>query len=75
MKELERTFPEGELHVILDNSSTHSTSDVQAWLNTHERIHFQFTPTSASWLNQVEGFFSILTRRSIRLRIPVDSRQ
>ena len=66
MKKLKRAFPRGELHVILDNSSTHSTPDVQDWLATNKRVTFHFTPTSASWLNQVESFFSILTRRSIR---------
>ena len=66
MKKVERTFPCGALHVILDNSSTHSTPDVEEWLARNKRVTFHFTPTSASWLNQVEGFFSILTRRSIR---------
>ena len=66
MKKIARTFPRRELHVILDNSSTHSTPDVQAWLAANPRVTFHFTPTSASWLNQIEGFFSILTRRSIR---------
>lgn len=66
MKKIARTFPRGELHVILDNSSTHSTPDVQDWLAANDRVKFHFTPTSASWLNQIEGFFSILTRRSIR---------
>ena len=56
----------GELHVILDNSSTHKTPEVQAWLERHPRIHFHFTPTSASWLNMIEAWFSILTRQSIR---------
>lgn len=66
MRKLARTFPRRELHVILDNSSTHSTPDVNDWLAANERVKFHFTPTSASWLNQIEGFFSILTRRSIR---------
>ena len=66
IKKLARAFPRRELHVILDNSSTHSTPDVQDWLASNPRVKFHFTPTSASWLNQVEGFFSILTRRSIR---------
>jgi transposase len=56
----------GELHVILDNSSTHKTPEVQAWLERHPRIHFHFTPTGASWLNMIEAWFSILTRKSIR---------
>lgn len=65
MKRVERTFLKGELHVILDNSSTHATPAVQEWLTAHPRVKFHFTPTSASWLNQVESFFSILTRRSL----------
>lgn len=66
LKRLDRTFRRGELHVILDNSSSHKTPEVYDWLGTHPRIVFHFTPTSASWLNQVEGFFSILTRRSLK---------
>lgn len=61
-----RKYPTGELHIIIDNSSTHSTDDVSVWLAKHPRVHFHFTPTSASWLNQVEGFFGILTRKSVR---------
>lgn len=56
----------GELHVILDNSSTHKTPEVQTWLERHPRVHFHFTPTGASWLNMIEAWFSILTRKSIR---------
>ncbi|MFQ5947185.1 MAG: IS630 family transposase [Anaerolineae bacterium] len=56
----------GELHVILDNSSTHKTPEVQAWLQAHPRVHFHFTPTGASWLNLIEAWFSALTRKSIR---------
>lgn len=55
-----------ELHVILDNSSTHKTPDVNKWLEDHPLIHFHFTPTGASWLNLVEAWFSILTRKSVR---------
>lgn len=66
MQKLAREYPNQELHVILDNSSAHKTPDVMEWKALHPRITFHFTPTSASWLNQVEGFFSILTRRSLR---------
>ena len=52
--------------MILDNSSTHKTKEVDAWLKEHPRFKFHFTPTSASWLNAVEGWFGILTRRSVR---------
>lgn len=66
MKLVASENPRRELHVVLDNSSTHGTPDVVAWLKKNPRIHFHYTPTSASWLNQVEGFFGILTKQSLR---------
>ena len=66
LKRLARGYRGQELHVILDNSSTHKTPAVQAWLRAHPRVHFHFTPKGASWLNLVEAWFSILTRKSIR---------
>jgi len=66
MRRVARAYPEGDLHVVLDNVSTHSTPDVKAWLARHPRITFHFTPTSASWMNQVETWFGILTRQAIR---------
>ena len=60
-----RAYPDQELHVIFDNSSTHSTPEVRASLVAHPRLHFHYTPTSASWLNQVEGFFGILGKQSL----------
>jgi transposase len=66
LKRLVRGYRGQELHVILDNSSTHSTPAVQAWLAAHPRVHFHFTPKGASWLNMVEAWFSILTRKSVR---------
>ena len=63
---LVRAFPRKPLHVVLDNSSTHSTPEVMAWLERHPRVHFHFTPTSASWLNMVEIWFSILTKQQVR---------
>lgn len=65
MKTVVRRYPRRELHVILDNSSTHGTPDVKAWLVEHPQVHFHYTPTSASWLNQVEGFFGILGKQSL----------
>ena len=67
MRKVVRAYPDCELHVILDNSSTHSTPDVRAWLALHPAVHFHYTPTSASWLNQVEGFFGILGKQSLSL--------
>jgi transposase/DNA-binding Xre family transcriptional regulator len=66
VKLLHRRHRRRDLHVILDNSSTHSTPAVRAWLHAHPRVHFHFTPTGASWLNLVEVWFSILTRKSVR---------
>lgn len=65
MKKVVRSYPDQELHVILDNSSTHGTPDVQTWLSEHPEVHFHYTPTSASWLNQVEGFFGVLGKQSL----------
>lgn len=56
----------GELHCILDNSSSHKTPAVQGWLTEHPHVHFHFTPTGASWMNMIEAWFSVLTRKSIR---------
>jgi transposase len=66
LKILSRRYRSRDLHVILDNSSTHKTPDVRAWMEAHPRVHFHFTPTGASWLNMVEAWFSILTRKSVR---------
>jgi len=64
---VERKVPAGKIiHVILDNYGTHKHPKVDKWLSNHPRWVFHFTPTSASWLNAVEGFFSIITRRRIR---------
>ena len=67
MKKVARTYPDQELHVVLDNSSTHNTEEIRAWLQTQPRIHFHYTPTSASWLNQIEGFFGILAKQSLSI--------
>lgn len=54
------------LHLIVDNYATHKTPAVRRWLARHPRFHLHFTPTSASWLNQVEGFLAEITRKRIR---------
>ena len=66
LHQLIRAYPRRPLHVVLDNSSTHSTPEVRAWLERHTRVHFHFTPTSASWMNMVEIWFSILTTQQVR---------
>ena len=55
-----------QVHVILDNYATHKTPDVKRWLIRHSRFHLHFTPTHASWLNMVESWFSLLSRRVLR---------
>ncbi|MEJ7782938.1 MAG: IS630 family transposase [Solirubrobacteraceae bacterium] len=55
-----------QIIAISDNLSTRGTQEVQDWLAAHPRWSFQFTPTHASWLNQVEIFFSILVRRLLK---------
>src|SRR3954454_18060533 len=64
---IEVAVPAGKLvHVVLDNYATHKHPKVQAWLDRHPRWTFHYTPTSGSWLNAVEGFFSAMTRRRLR---------
>jgi len=70
---VERSVPKGlSVHVILDNYGTHKTPEVETWLRQHPRVHFHFTPTSASWLNLVERLFSELSTRQLR-RLAVNS--
>lgn len=65
MNDLMKDIPlEQEVHVILDNYSTHKKND--EWLKAHPNVTFHFTPTSASWLNMVEIWFGILTRRTLK---------
>jgi transposase len=58
--------PDKEIHIICDNYATHKHPKVEAWQKRHPRFHFHFTPTSASWLNQVERFFRDLTTKQLR---------
>jgi len=55
-----------EVHLILDNYSTHKTAEVKRWLQRHPRYHLHFTPTHSSWINQVERWFALLTQRQIK---------
>ena len=72
LKRVARAYPRRRLHIVLDNYHTHKHDDVQQWLTKHPRITLHFTPTSGSWLNLVEVFFSIITRQAIR-RVSFDS--
>ena len=64
---VERAVPAGKIvHAIADNYATHKHPEVREWLADHQRWVFHFTPTSASWINAVENFFPVITRRRIR---------
>jgi transposase len=67
LKLIDRQTPvELDLHLIVDNYATHKKAEVQQWLSKHPRFHIHFTPTSSSWSNLVERFFSTLTDKCLR---------
>jgi len=66
LKAVARAYPRRRLHVVCDNYHTHKHADINAWLDKNPRVTLHFTPTSGSWLNLVEVFFSIITRQAIR---------
>jgi len=67
LRAIDRAMPKRrDLHLIADNYATHKHPKVKAWLARHRRFHMHFTPTSASWLNQVERFFGAITAARIR---------
>ena len=66
LRQVAKAYPRRKLHIVCDNYGTHSHPDVRAWLAKHPRVTLHFTPTSGSWLNMVEVFFSIITRQAIR---------
>ena len=66
LKTVARAYPRRKLHVVCDNYHTHKHDDINAWLVKNPRVTLHFTPTSGSWLNMVEVFFSIITRQAIR---------
>ncbi len=67
LNKINRETPaERELHLIVDNYATHKHPKARAWLERHPRFNFHFTPTSASWLNAVEGFFAKLTKQRLK---------
>jgi transposase len=64
---IEEQVPAGKtIHAIVDNCATHKHPNVRQWLTRHLRWTFHFTPTSASWLNAVEGFFAKLAKRRLK---------
>jgi len=67
LREIDAAVPEDlDVHVILDNLSTHKTPEIKRWILRHPRFHLHFTPTHASWLNLVERWFGLLTEHALR---------
>jgi transposase len=66
LQSLVRQYRRRELHLICDNYGTHKHPEVRKWMRRHPRVHFHFTPTSASWLNLVERWFARITGEAIR---------
>jgi transposase len=76
LKQIDAQAPDGlDVHIIMDNYATHKTAAIRAWLarRPHYRVHF--TPTSASWINQVERWFAELTRKKLRRGVHTSTRQ
>ena len=67
LSEVERNVPSGlDIHVIMDNASSHKTKLIKSWFARRPHWHTHFTPTSSSWLNQVERFFALLAEKQIK---------
>ena len=66
LKHLARTYPDQELHLVMDNYAAHKRIEIRDWLAANPRIQVHFTPTSGSWLNLVEVWFGIIERQAIR---------
>ncbi|WP_439126644.1 IS630 family transposase [Roseovarius nitratireducens] len=67
LKKIDAAVPEGpDVHLVMDNYATHKTPKIKAWLARRPHWHIHFTPTSASWINQVERWFAELTRKQLQ---------
>ena len=76
LKEIDRRVPdELDIHIVMDNYATHKTAAVKAWLARRPHWHVHFTPTSASWINQVERWFAELTRKQLQRGVHTSTRQ
>ncbi|MFF0945881.1 IS630 family transposase [Kocuria sp. CPCC 205300] len=65
LRQVARAYPEGQLHLVMDNYAVHKTPEVKTWLAENPRFQVHFTPTSASWLNLVEVWFGIIERQGL----------
>jgi len=76
LKEIDAQIPEGlAAHIVMDNYATHKTPKIKAWLARRPHYHVHFTPTSASWINQIERWFAELTRKQIQRGVHTSVRQ
>ena len=76
LKEVDARVPAGlAIHIVMDNYATHKTATVKAWLARRPHYQVHFTPTSASWINQVERWFADLTRKQLRRGVHTSTRQ
>ena len=76
LRRIEDEVPEDlDVHLILDNASTHKTSSIRRWLLKRPRFQIHFTPTSSSWINQVERWFATLTERQLRRGVHRSTKQ
>ncbi len=76
LKRIDTQVPNGlDVHIIMDNYATHKTAAIKAWLARRPHYHAHFTPTSASWINQVERWFAELTRKKLRRGVHASTRQ
>jgi transposase len=67
LDEIEKNLPRDlDIHIVMDNASSHKTKLIRDWFAKRPRWHRHFTPTSSSWINQVERFFALLTERQIK---------
>jgi putative transposase len=67
LKRIDAEMPKGpDVHLVMDNYATHKTPRIKAWLARRPHWHVHFTPTSASWINQVERWFAELTRKQLQ---------
>ena len=76
LKKIDASVPDGlDIHIVMDNYATHKTAVIKAWLARRPHYHVHFTPTSASWINQVERWFAELTRKQIRRGVHTSTRR
>jgi transposase len=67
LDQIEANVPDGlDVHLVMDNYATHKAKPIRDWLAKRPRWHVHFTPTGASWINQVERFFALITEKQIR---------